>query len=69
MNFTDLPEVLLAAHRTLAVTAGSTRCSAVWQWAFTPTLRVRDTHQQSVGRGPISAGEFARRHAAAFMPT
>ena len=30
--------------------------------------RMTDTFQQLVGRAPISAAEFARRHAAAFMP-
>jgi uncharacterized protein YbjT (DUF2867 family) len=30
--------------------------------------RLTDTFQQLVGRAPISAAEFARRHAAAFMP-
>jgi uncharacterized protein YbjT (DUF2867 family) len=31
--------------------------------------RMNDTYQQLVGRAPIAAGEFARRHAAAFMPS
>jgi uncharacterized protein YbjT (DUF2867 family) len=30
--------------------------------------RMNDTFQRLVGRAPISAAEFARRHAAAFMP-
>ena len=30
--------------------------------------RMTNTFQQLVGRAPISAAEFARRHAAAFMP-
>jgi hypothetical protein len=30
--------------------------------------RMTDTFQQLVGRAPISAAEFARRHAAAFTP-
>jgi len=30
--------------------------------------RMTDTFQKLVGRAPISAAEFARRHAAAFMP-
>jgi len=30
--------------------------------------RMNDTYQRLVGRAPISAGEFARRHAAALMP-
>ena len=30
--------------------------------------RMTDTFQQLVGRAPMSAGEFARRHAAAFAP-
>jgi uncharacterized protein YbjT (DUF2867 family) len=30
--------------------------------------RMNDTFQQLVGRAPISAAEFARRHAAAFTP-
>jgi uncharacterized protein YbjT (DUF2867 family) len=30
--------------------------------------RMTDTFQQLVGRAPISAAEFARRHTAAFMP-
>ena len=31
--------------------------------------RMTDSFQQLVGRPPISAAEFARRHAAAFMPS
>jgi hypothetical protein len=31
-------------------------------------LKNRDTLQKLVGRAPISAAEFARRHAAAFTP-
>jgi len=30
--------------------------------------RMTDTFQQLVGRAPISAAEFARRHADAFQP-
>jgi hypothetical protein len=30
--------------------------------------RMNDSFQQLVGRAPISAAEFARRHAAAFAP-
>ena len=30
--------------------------------------RMTDSFQQLVGRAPISAAEFARRHAAAFTP-
>jgi len=30
--------------------------------------RMNDSFQQLVGRAPISAAEFARRHAAAFTP-
>jgi uncharacterized protein YbjT (DUF2867 family) len=30
--------------------------------------RMNDTYQRLVGRAPISAAEFARRHSAAFMP-
>jgi hypothetical protein len=30
--------------------------------------RMTDCFQQLVGRAPISAAEFARRHAAAFTP-
>ena len=30
--------------------------------------RMTDSFQQLVGRAPISAAEFVRRHAAAFMP-
>jgi hypothetical protein len=30
--------------------------------------RMTDTFQQLVGRAPISAAEFARRHAATFTP-
>jgi hypothetical protein len=30
--------------------------------------RMTDTFQKLVGRAPISAGEFVRRHAAVFTP-
>ena len=30
--------------------------------------RMTDSFQQLVGRAPIAAAEFARRHAAAFTP-
>jgi hypothetical protein len=30
--------------------------------------RMTDTSHQLVGRAPISAAEFARRHSAAFWP-
>ena len=30
--------------------------------------RMTDSYQQLVGRAPISAAEFARRHAGAFTP-
>jgi uncharacterized protein YbjT (DUF2867 family) len=38
------------------------------QYINVPPQTWEDSFQQLVGRAPISAAEFARRHAAAFTP-
>jgi hypothetical protein len=45
-------------------TPGPTRCVTWAPKSWSPTWST----QQLVGRAPISAAEFARRHAAAFTP-
>jgi hypothetical protein len=62
MNFTDLPEVMLAGHRTLAVTAGSTRRSAVPERLLANQAAANgDAHARNSRHAPAAARELLRR--------